>query len=169
MLRVKWMMLIAIALIATFAVFAGDMPKSGESHDHKKCTLSTQDCLDKMAKKMQSSGWIGVELEMDDETGVSTVQRVFPGSPAEGAGIQAGDVLYALNGVRIIKANYDALEKARKDWKPGQQVTYTIERNGAQRQVSLTLAPWPADVVAKYIGEHMLEHVNGGEIAQAKN
>jgi C-terminal processing protease CtpA/Prc len=163
MLRLKWLTLIAIVLVATLAVFAGE---SGKSHDHQKCALSTQDCLDKMASMMKGTGWIGVELDMDEDTGVATVKRVFPGSPAEGAGIQPNDVLYALNGIRIVKENYDALDKTRKDWQPGQKVTYTIQRDGREHQVTMTLAPWPADVLAKYIGEHMLEHANGGEIAQ---
>jgi S1-C subfamily serine protease len=94
-------------------------------------------------------------------------QRVVPGSPAEAAGIQAGDVLYALNGVPITDDNEEALQKAKKDWKPGQKVTYTIKRNGLDRQVDLTLAPMPADVLAAWIGNHMLEHVSS-EIAENK-
>jgi C-terminal processing protease CtpA/Prc len=113
-----------------------------------------------MATKMKNSGFVGVELDVDEATGVYTVKKTVPGSPAEGAGIQAGDVLYALNGVRIAKGNHEALEKARGEWKPGTAVTYTIRRNGLDRQVELTLAPMPADVLAAWIGNHMLEHAN---------
>jgi C-terminal processing protease CtpA/Prc len=144
---------VAVALIALAPALAGG---SG----HKKCTMSTQDCLDHMASKMKTTGFVGVELEMDDPSGVVKVIRTIPGTPAEAAGIQAGDVLFALNGVEINEKNEKALEKARKDWKPGQSVTYTIKRDGEDRQVTLTLAPMPADVLAKYIGEHMLEHAS---------
>ncbi|MBP7147494.1 MAG: PDZ domain-containing protein [Acidobacteria bacterium] len=128
--------------------------------EYKKCPFSTQECLDKMTTKMKNSGWVGVELEMDEDTGATMVTRVIPGSPAESAGIRTGDRLAALNGVPIKKGNDEALAKQRKDWKPGQSVTYTIQRDGMDRQVSLTLAPMPADVLAAWVGRHMLEHVS---------
>jgi len=149
MLRRTWVIVLVWTLLATAWALAGES---------KKCNLSTQDCLDQMTSKMKTYGWVGVELERNDETGTLTVLKVVPGSPAETSGIQPGDLLYALNGVRIIKDNEEALSKARKDWKPGQTVNYTVKRNGADRQVALTLAPMPADVLARYIGEHMLEH-----------
>ena len=46
----------------------------------------------------------------------------------------------------------------RKEWKPGQSVTYTVKREGVDREITLTLAPMPADVMARWIGEHMKEH-----------
>ncbi|HEU4401386.1 MAG TPA: PDZ domain-containing protein [Candidatus Polarisedimenticolia bacterium] len=151
MLRRSWMIAIGLLLFTTAILLAGD---------HKKCTMSTQDCLDHMAAQMKSSGWVGLELDRDDDSGSLTVLKVVPGSPAEAAGIQPKDVLFALNGVRITKDNDEALMKARKEWQPGQSVTYTIKRDGTDRQVTLTLAPMPADVLARYIGEHMMEHAN---------
>jgi len=146
-----WLILVALALLVFLPALAGD---------HGKCKYSTQDCLDHMASQLKNSGWVGVELETDNPDGYE-VTKVIPGSPAEAAGIQAGDILAALNGVPINKDNDEALMKARKEWKPGQTVTYTIKRSGGERQVSLTLGSWPADALAKMIGMHMLEHANG--------
>ena len=147
----KWAKVVALVLVATVPVlFAGG--------DHYKCTESTQNCLDHMAAKLKSSGWVGVELERDDASGAPTVVKVVPGSPAEAAGIQSGDTLFAVNGVTISDKNEEALKKAKKDWAPGQNVNYTVKRNGQEKQVALTLAPMPADVLAKFIGQHMLEH-----------
>ena len=50
------------------------------------------------------------------------------------------------------------LAKVRKEWKPGQSVKYTIKREGVDREISLTLAPMPADIMARWIGEHIKEH-----------
>ncbi len=152
MRRFKWLALVAVALVAALPVLAGG--------DHKKCTYSTQECLDHMAAKMKTSGWVGVELDFDEATGVPTVTKVIPGSPAQAAGIMPGDVLVALNGTRIGSGHGEPLKKAREDWEPGQAVTYTIKRDGQDRQVDLTLAPMPADVMAAWIGNHMLEHVS---------
>ena len=110
----KWAKTVAVVLAATVPVlFAGE---------YKKCTETTQNCLDHMAAKMKTSGWVGIEMEKDDATGALTVVRVVPGSPAEAAGLQSGDELYALNGVAISDKNEDALKKAKKDWTPGQSV-----------------------------------------------
>ena len=156
--RHLWLILVAVAMLAVLPAFAGD---------HSKCKMNTQDCLDHMAASMKSSGWVGVELDTENPEGYA-VNKVIPGSPAEAAGIEAGDILVALNGVTLKKENDEALMKARKDWKPGQTVSYTVKRAGAVRQVSLTLASWPADVIARSIGEHMLEHASSGEIASTK-
>jgi S1-C subfamily serine protease len=138
---------------------------------YEKCTMSTQDCLNAMAETMRTAGWVGVEIDKDAK-GTVTVKRVFPDSPAQAAGIEAGDIFYALNGVVLSNASKDELAKARKDWKPGQNVTYTIKRNGADRQVQVTLAPVPADVMARWIGEHLIQHASAMDVAKqepAKN
>lgn len=153
----KWITIAALVMLVTVPVlFAG--------HDGKKCTYSTQDCLDHMSAKLKSSGWVGIELEENEKTGAMTIMKVVPGSPAESSGLQAGDVLYALNGVEINEKNDEALMKVKKDWKPGQTVNYTVKRNGQEKQITLTLAPMPAEVLARFIGTHMLDHA-GTEVA----
>ena len=122
--------------------------------DSFKCKVSAQDCLEMMSTKLKSSGWVGIEFETPDYR----VTKVIPGSPAEKAGLQTGDVLYALNGVRLREENKEALVKVRNEWKPGQSVTYTVQRAGTDRDVTLTLAPMPADIMAAWIGQHMREH-----------
>jgi C-terminal processing protease CtpA/Prc len=141
-----------------------DAAAAKEMHAAKKCTYNTQECLDHMAAKLQSSGWVGIELDKDD-SGVMTVQRVVPGSPAEQAGFQVGDVLFALNGIEISDKNESALKTAKKDWKPGQSVSYTLKRDGRPVNANLTLGVMPADVLAKFIGEHMLEHASTEVVA----
>jgi C-terminal processing protease CtpA/Prc len=125
----------------------------------KKCPMPLQDCIDRMSASLKTTGWVGIEF--DDSTlseGGYKIFKVIDGSPAQKAGLQPGDILYALNGVRLAKENNAALAKARKEWKPGQSVTYTIKREGVDRDITLTLAPMPADVMARWIGEHMKMH-----------
>jgi C-terminal processing protease CtpA/Prc len=150
---VKLVVTVTLAALAALApAVAGDYGK--------KCTLPTQECLNQMATRLKSSGWIGIEYDASAEGGAITVTKVIPGSPAETAGLKPGDELYALNGVRIAGAKDEDLAKARGAWKPGQKVTYTIKRDGREQEVPLTLASWPADALARVIGEHMLEHAN---------
>jgi C-terminal processing protease CtpA/Prc len=130
-----------------------------------KCEYSTQECLDYMATKMKGSGWVGVELDMAEGTEAMRVTKIVSNSPAEGAGIQAGDLLVAINGITLGKANEEKLMQARSTFKPGDSVTWTMKRGSSDREVAITLAPMPADVLAAYIGQHMLEHAQQVEVA----
>ena len=146
-----------LAAIALYGTLSGAPIIAGESA--RKCSMPLQECLDRMSSSLKRTGWVGIEFDNSKVwNGGYKVMKVVPGSPAEKAGLQPGDVLYALNGVRIADENSAALAKARKEWKPGQSVTYTIKREGVDREITLTLAPMPADVMARWIGEHMKEH-----------
>jgi len=124
----------------------------------EKCPYSTQECLDYMANKMKDSGWVGVELDNEGMEAGWTVTRVIEGSPAEAAGIRVGDILVAINGIELNKDNKDKLAEAREAWKPGSDVTWTMTRGTSPRDLQITLERMPADVLARFIGQHMLEH-----------
>ena len=158
MLRRMWMPLVAAALIAVIPAMAGE--------PGKKCPMTTQECLNGMAAKLKQSGWIGVELDKSKSPEGITVTRVVPGSPAETAGLKEGDVLVALNGISLgekNEKNEEALQKMKQmkhEMAPGKTVTYTVQRQGKEMKVPVTLAAMPADVIASYIGKHMLEHAS---------
>jgi S1-C subfamily serine protease len=124
----------------------------------EKCTADTQTCLNMMAEKMANKGWIGVELDTDEETGALTIKVVVEDSPAQAAGFKAGDKLVAINGVVIAEADEQAMKATWSEMKPGKVVTCTLGRGNKQKEVDVTLAKLPEDVMAKWIGGHMLEH-----------
>lgn len=53
-------------------------------------------------------------------------------------GIKGGDILKAINGTSISKANYRDPILATRNWKPGMDVSFTIERDGKNIQLSST-------------------------------
>jgi len=127
--------------------------------DYGKCTYGTQECLDTMAQKLKTKGWIGVEL--DDASGQMKITKVMSESPAEKAGFAPGDVLFAVNSVEYSEANKEKLEALRKEMTPGKAFTFTILKEGKDKKdVELTLAPFPDAVMAEWIGKHMLEHAS---------
>ena len=148
----------AVVLAIAPAVLAG--------HDHYKCTKTTQDCLNEMSAEFKNRGWLGFELDKSED-GRMVIKKVIPGSPAEQAGFQAGDVLVAMQGIKLgDESNKEALMAAKKAMLPGKQVTYTVQRAGADKKVTATLAPVPQEVLAQWVGNHMMDHANEQAIAQ---
>ena len=86
-----------------------------------------------------SGGFLGVALA-DAENGAGITQ-VVPGSPAANAGLQAGDVVTAVDGNAVQSA--DDLASALRAHKPGDSVRLQVERQGSQATVRVTLAARP--------------------------
>lgn len=152
----KRMTCFAMVLAAALALPA----LAGEKGYHK-CTESTQTCLDHMAAKLKNRGWLGIE--MDDAKGSSaiTVSRVIPGSPAEAAGFQVGDVLVSVNGARFAdntEGKCNTCEKTKENWVPEGKVSYVVSRDGRDVRLDATLGALPPDVLAQWVGKHMLDH-----------
>jgi C-terminal processing protease CtpA/Prc len=143
-----------ILIAASLALLLAVPAVAGENG---MCTGETQACLDYMANQLKNSGWVGVEMDVLEEGGC-VLTKVVADSPAEAAGLQVDDVLLAINGIEMNEENREQLQAARAEWKPGTSVTWSMSRGSADRQVAITLGRMPADVLAKYIGRHMLEH-----------
>ena len=102
-------------------------------------------------------GWIGVQIQpvtadIADSLGMKQAQGAIvadpqAGGPAAKAGIEAGDVITALNGTPV----KDSREVARKigALAPGSAVKLDILRNGATKTVTVTLGEMPKDRQAK--------------------
>ncbi len=144
--------LCVIALALTFAIPAVALAGPGE-----RCSSSTQECLDYMAAHFQNRGWVGIEIDSDEE-GRRTVTRVVEDSPAQAAGFQVGDVLLGFNGVRFGEGDEEAIRQAKARMHVGAEVTYLVERRDSDVELSATLAAVPDHVLAGWVGHHMLEH-----------
>jgi S1-C subfamily serine protease len=150
--KLTWLVVAVVVAALSSAAFAGP------GH---KCTASTQDCLNKMAAKLKNRGWVGIELDKDKASGHMSVTRVVPESPAVKAGFKIGDQLLALNGVPLGKEDEKAKQEMKKAYKamvPGNEVTYTVLRHGKKKELAVTLGKVPEEVLAQWVGGHMLEH-----------
>jgi serine protease Do len=112
-----------------------------------------------------SHGRIGVSIQevnqaLADSFGLDSprgalVSSVEPGSPADKAGLETGDVILSMDGQPISRiGDLTARVAARK---PGEQASLGLWRKGAERSVEITIGEMPADKVAlagKSSGEH---------------
>lgn len=83
---------------------------------------------------------IAESLGLPKATG-ALVRMVESGSPAEKAGIEAGDVILKVDG-KLIEKSSD-LPRAIGGTKPGSRASVTVWRRGANRDLSITIAEMP--------------------------
>jgi len=73
-------------------------------------------------------------------------QPIVPGSPAAKAGLQAGDIITAVNGTHVGSVNQFVATIA--NYAPGNTVTLTVNRGGRTKTVKLTLGSQPASAAS---------------------
>ncbi|MEO6123644.1 MAG: trypsin-like peptidase domain-containing protein [Ilumatobacteraceae bacterium] len=90
------------------------------------------------------SGFLGVQLgeRTDGGTG-AIVTDVVPGSAADKAGIEVGDIVIEVDGQLIYGSG--GLIGAIRDNAPGDTVTVVIERDGKQQEFEITLTDRPPE------------------------
>ncbi len=98
--------------------------------------------------RKMSRGWLGVTIQSLDEKSAKAlglpndkgalIGDVLPGNPAAKAGLQAGDVITAIDGKPIVSS--DELLRTIAALKPGDKVAVTIWRGGKHRELKATLS-----------------------------
>jgi putative serine protease PepD len=85
--------------------------------------------------------YLGVSTSTAEQGGAAITQ-VTSGSPADDAGLEAGDVVTAVDGTSVETS--DDLVSAVSAKQPGDTVTLTVRRDGATRTVDVRLGNRPA-------------------------
>ncbi len=106
-------------------------------------------------------GRIGVQIdqvtkEVAESIGLgkpqgALIRGVEEGSPAEKAGIEAGDIITKFDGKSIDKAS--DLPRLVGNTKPGSRVSVTVFRRGASKDLNLTVAEVPAEKAVAQKGQ----------------
>jgi len=124
------------------AAVAGMLAGTGRKWD---ALLSPTELADMQADLSGNLVGIGIELDVDaDKGGYLNVLGVFPGGPAEKAGIQAGDRLTRIDG-KSVRGHDDIVRRIRG--KAGTSITLGILRDDQALVKTLTRAPLTVRVV----------------------
>lgn len=86
----------------------------------------------------QEFGGIGVHVDFNKETREMLVITPLAGAPAYEAGVQAGDVILAIDGVKLNGEDFDTSLK-RLHGEKGTPVTLTVQHIGAEKPVDITM------------------------------
>jgi len=87
-------------------------------------------------------GFLGVSLGDAPNNGGAVVQTVNANSAGAAAGLQAGDIITAINGTKVAGAS-DAQGDIQQ-YTSGTKLTFTITRNGSPQTLTATLGSRPA-------------------------
>ncbi|MBC7634719.1 MAG: trypsin-like peptidase domain-containing protein, partial [Acetobacteraceae bacterium] len=121
------------------------------------------DMVKKVVAELQSTGhvtrgYLGVETQQIDralaaalrlgnpEGAGALVATVAPDSPAAKAGLQAGDVLGAVDGQKL--ADPRALARAVAAFKPGSDAKFDVQRDGETKTITVALGAMPNERLA---------------------
>jgi hypothetical protein len=88
-----------------------------------------------------SRAWLGIDVTRSSGGGVM-VADVFPGSPAQVAGMEPGDVITAINGHKIF--NPSDVKAAIAGKQPGDQVQLQFQGSGTSYTAKVPLSSPPA-------------------------
>lgn len=125
----------------TMAAIAGtDLSEFFQTHLHTTDELPFDDYLEPFGLRLVPDGdsslpWLGLTLKT--ETGRELIKFVEHGSPAQRVGMDAGDELLAINGIRI---NAEQLSDRLRDFEPGNLIQVAFFHQEELRLAMLTLA-----------------------------
>ena len=142
-----------ILLAALFA-----LPFSATAGEKLELCYEVKDQLRAAISHMQKVGWVGIEME-PNEDGTLTLTRIVPESPAERAGLRAGDVLVAREGVRYSEENGEKISREHKKSRPGDKVVFTVRRGSREIALTVELGQLPKQVISQWIGSWVIESV----------
>lgn len=101
---------------------------------------------------------IGLLMQQDQKTGEITVAECYAGSPAALAGIEAGDIIYQVDGQ--LASEMDVSEIAQQI-RAGEteEVTLTLKREGLEEMLTVTICPDTVEIPV--VSSRMLEESAG--------
>jgi putative serine protease PepD len=101
------------------------------------------------------NAYVGVSLDPSVSGGAAIAKNsstagaspIVAGSPAAKAGLQAGDLITAVNGTPVASVNQ--FVAAIANYAPGNTVTLTVNRSGQTKQIKVTLGAQPASATSQ--------------------
>ena len=97
---------------------------------------------DVIAGKTVQHAYLGVSVQDASAVAGAQVESVKSGSPAEQAGLKAGDIVTAIDGKSV--ANADDLTALVATYKPGDTAKLTVKRIGSTQTISVTFGQRPS-------------------------
>ena len=117
-------------------------------------TPPVKDAHAETVKKAHAAAWLGIA--MAENYGKVVVGQIVPGSPAEKAGLQAGDRILRIGDTAVEGNMRLVIEKVRQS-KPGDTIELRWKRGDKEETTRIELAERPAQLEEEFRGEFRRE------------
>lgn len=140
------LVILALALVmVSVAVFADD--------DTRRCPAPAEECAKKIRQMMTGQMFLGV-IFYDSETGIY-VKSVVDGSPADEAGLLAGDFIVAIDGRDISDGNVKAFKKIFGKARKHGEVELKVRRGETTMTTTAHLREITEEQITRIVAAHM--------------
>jgi predicted metalloprotease with PDZ domain len=121
--------------------------------EEPRCNGAARECEQQIRKMLSGRRYFGATIE-DRNPGL-VVKSVHPNSPAERAGLLAGDRLIAVNGKSLTQASGREFKQLIADARTTGRLWMIISRRGAYSKVEAHLQPYSKEQMQKIIAAHL--------------
>jgi S1-C subfamily serine protease len=135
-----------VGLAALTVALAGIVTQAGQAATERVGVFVGDDekPKDKDASKAdRPQGFIGIQLEMNEDGGPAVLAGTLPDSPADKAGFKQGDVVLKVGDVET--KDVQSVIKAVRKLKPGDKVTIKVKRDDKEKDLKVTVGKRPAE------------------------
>jgi len=153
-----------ICLLATLSFAA----VAGEGHGYA-CDASMEECASAFKTWAEKETYSGIFVEGLFSDGKVRVTEVAADSPAAAAGVQAGDILVAVNGNAVSEMTKQSWKEMKASIHAGDNVWYKLARGGDYKKVKVTVTAFPMDLAAQKLGYHLMKSHMSEATATASN
>lgn len=151
-------------MVRSYALSRAEAPSSGLA------LAIPVDIVEKVTSEIKETGkvrrgWLGVGLGINED-GEVQVMQVEADSPADKAGIEEGDIFLEIDNMEV--TDREMLSKEIRMHKPGDRVTFEIERDGDKQSIEVELGEYSAqDIWQEFEGKFPeLFRIKPGEVPE---
>jgi len=153
----------ADAAISEEGVYKGYMESLGDKYS----TYYTAEEFERLTTSMSGVFYgIGAVVQQDPDTKVVTVVSVVEGSPAEEAGVLAGDIFYEVDGEDVSEWTFDSLVYEHIRGEKGTDVTITFIRDGKKVDITITRGEVPETSVYSELKEDDIGYIEVSQFTE---
>jgi predicted metalloprotease with PDZ domain len=134
---------IFVAVIATATLFA----------QGPKCNGAARECEQQIRQMLSGRRYLGATIE--DRSPGLVIKAVHPDSPAEKAGLKAGDQLIAINGKPLTSATPRDFKQHIADARSTGRLWMIVSRGGAYSRVETRLEPYTKEQIHRIVTAHL--------------
>lgn len=121
--------------------------------DPPNCAAAATHCQRQIQEMLQGRAYLGVKLQ-ESRWGVE-VKSVVPDTPADVAGLRAGDRIFAINGREITGDDLPGVKRALADPAPGGKIYLTVVRYGSVLKLQARVRKLSPQQIEKVIAAHL--------------